>query len=515
MASIPLVALSVKNPEAPDLLQNYARVAALKNQQQESAYRQQQMQQAQQEAPLRLQALQQATARGEIEGQQAKLAFDQAQQDAEDQKRITAAMTNWDGKNPDDLISGLKTNGVSAKGIFGTQKTLLEGKAKAAEIAKNDSVTGKNHADTLIANGNAIGGALAPLVDPKTVPDAQLPQAVMQTAQDLASKGLLDPAHLQQVQQIANSGDPAAIRQQVDMFRKTNMTQTQLLEQAKAEETARHNQQVETETGRHNLREEGLSGARLAVERQNADTNRQRLGFETGTSKEGGDIIDAIGTGKIGLDRMGQLLSRNPGLVDQVVTRYPDFDTSKVGGYVKAVKDFTSTSPSSAGGMLNAGGTALGHLKELKELNTPASLIPGTAAHAAYENKVETLATELAKFYGDSTVSGISALKGTLNSKLPWQREAAINTQAQSMGSKFDSLEQSWQNAAPSKAYQQPMPGLSPKAIEARESLDPSFKARREQEQKAAAPAAKEGDTKMNSHGDKLVFKGGAWQLQG
>ena len=50
---------------------------------------------------------------------------------------------------------------------------------------------------------------------------------------------------------------------------------------------------------------------------------------------------------------------------------------------------------------------------------------------------------------------------------------------------KFDAYQQSWDNAAPSKAYEAPMPGISAKATEARAALDPRFKAA--QVSKAAA----------------------------
>jgi len=43
------------------------------------------------------------------------------------------------------------------------------------------------------------------------------------------------------------------------------------------------------------------------------------------------------------------------------------------------------------------------------------------------------------------------------------------------MGDKLDAYEQEWKNAAPSKAYQAPMPGISPQAKAARARLDPNY----------------------------------------
>lgn len=206
-----------------------------------------------------------------------------------------------------------------------------------------------------------------------------------------------------------------------------------------------------------------------------------------GTAPDGSNLVDSIGTGKITADRLAYLLAKNPQLVSGVVAKYPDFDSSKAAAYPSTYKDFTSSKSGTAGGALNAGGTALGHLKELSDLNTVASHIPGSPAYNRYMNKVDTVATELAKFYGDSTVPGIAAIKKTLTETLPGNRQAAIETQAQSMGDKFDAYQQTWDNAAPSKSYEAPMPGISRKAMEARAALDPRYKV-------PDAPQAQGGD---------------------
>jgi hypothetical protein len=177
---------------------------------------------------------------------------------------------------------------------------------------------------------------------------------------------------------------------------------------------------------------------------------------------------------------MAYLLARNPNLVTAVTAKYPNFDTSKAESYPATYKDFTSGKTSVA---LNSGATALVHLKELNDMNTVASHIYGTPAYNAYQNKVNTVAPELAKFYGDTTVPAIDALKSTLAANLPGGRQAAIATQAKSMGDKFDSYEQTWQNAAPSAEYEAPMPGISDKAKEARAALDPAYRAREVQTQ--------------------------------
>jgi hypothetical protein len=163
-------------------------------------------------------------------------------------------------------------------------------------------------------------------------------------------------------------------------------------------------------------------------------------------------------------------------LIAKVTAKYPDFDSSKAGSYPKEYDDYTSQKKGSAGFAINSGGTAFQHLNELLDLNTDASHIPGTPAYTRYKNKMDTVVSELGQFYGNTTIPGLQDFKDTLSSTLPGNREAAIRTQAKSMGDKMNSYEHGWLNAAPSEFYQAPLPGLSPDALRARTRLDPAFK---------------------------------------
>jgi len=182
--------------------------------------------------------------------------------------------------------------------------------------------------------------------------------------------------------------------------------------------------------------------------------------------------VDLIGQGRAQLATLSRMLSKNPQLLEAVTQKYPGFDGNKVQSYLKTYEDFTSGKTSTA---LNSGGVAFKHLQELRALNTVGSHVPGTPAYNAYQNKADTVATELAKFYGDSTVPGIAAIKSTLTSTLPGTRQAAISTQSKSMGDKMDQYEQQWKNAAPSAAYEAPLPGIGLEAKEARAALDPGY----------------------------------------
>jgi hypothetical protein len=212
------------------------------------------------------------------------------------------------------------------------------------------------------------------------------------------------------------------------------------------------------------------------AEGRKADAEAREADALAGTGGAGNGLIDLIGTGKLGNPYiLGRLSMKNPQILQQVAQKYPGFDLSKIGAYTKAYDEFVSTKTGSAGWALNAGETALQHLQQLIKLNTLKSHIYGTNDYTAYHNQLDTVAPELAKFYGDTTIPAIESIKRTLGSTLTGNRQAAIQTQGRSLGIKFDSYAQQWKNAAPSAAYEAQMPGLSENAIKALQTLDPQF----------------------------------------
>lgn len=184
-------------------------------------------------------------------------------------------------------------------------------------------------------------------------------------------------------------------------------------------------------------------------------------------------VVQQIGTGKMPLGRLAYIATRNPGLVEEVASAYPGFDGAKIEGYVKSVQDYTSGKTATA---LNAGATALKHMAELKALNTPESHILYTPAYTAYKNKLDTVVGELVRFYQmPNTNEARSGLANTLGAILPGNRDAAIDQQIASMADKFASFAQQWKNAAPSSAYEAPMPQIDDRAKADLLRLDPHF----------------------------------------
>ena len=216
-ANIPLPALDIQKPiPQPDPLEQYGKLM--------------QLQQMQTNAPLQTQNLQNQVQAGQQQNQI-------QQQQLADQKAMTSAMQQWDGKDLSALAPLVLKNGGSATAVMGLKQKQLEMQDKYSQIAASDATTGAKNLETMKGKNDMVAGALSPLIDPKQTPDQDLPQAVVSTAQDLVQKGLLDPQHAQTAAQIAQSGDPNQIRQQLTTLQKSYMAQSQIMDQAKAQST--------------------------------------------------------------------------------------------------------------------------------------------------------------------------------------------------------------------------------------------------------------------------------------
>jgi hypothetical protein len=88
------------------------------------------------------------------------LQIKQEQQNLTDQHAVTQAMLNWDGKDPNSLAMGVLRNGGSGQAVFGVTQKLLATKQAIGEIAKNDSITAQNNAETMAKQNDAYRGRL-------------------------------------------------------------------------------------------------------------------------------------------------------------------------------------------------------------------------------------------------------------------------------------------------------------------------------------------------------------------
>jgi hypothetical protein len=261
-----------------------------------------------------------------------------------------------------------------------------------------------------------------------------------------------------------------------------------------------------------------MESERLKIERARFEEEKSKnaMLYGTGSGQSGPDrmgLIDQIGQGKLSFNRLDQLLTKNPGLMADVVAKYPDFDSSKVKAYTKAYQDFTTGEESD---QVIAGGVAMQHLKQLKDINDANPIevrTPGTKAYNAYHNLLDTVTDELVTFYGEpKTNQVIESKKATLGALI--NRDAAIDEQAKAMGIRFDELEHKWKNAAPSKAYEAPLPGVSKEAQAARAALDPEYAKRAGAQNQPvdlgpAPPDKPEGSTGTLPDGTQVVVRGG------
>jgi len=238
-----------------------------------------------------------------------------------------------------------------------------------------------------------------------------------------------------------------------------------------ADQAEADRKQTETE---NQTRTSKAGAAESYAKADEAKAKATELNALSGEGAGGMSLVDGIGQGRMAGERLSYLMTKHPEIMEAVLQKYPDFDAAKLPAYAQAEKEFNSTK-SGAGYALNAGGTALTHLQNLVKLNTRKSHIFGTDDYTAYMNQLDTTAPELAKFYGDTTIPAIASIKKTLGATLPGNREAAIKTQAHSMVTKFGSYVQQWRNAAPSKAYEAKMPGISQDAMTALKALDPHY----------------------------------------
>ena len=160
------------------------------------------------------------------------------QQQIKDQQALTAAMHQWDGKDYDTLARGVLQNGGSANAALQLQQHALGLKKTYSDIAKNDAETGEKNLATMKGVNDYMVGQFQAI---NALPDDQIAGGLVNRAQQLAQtpgpngKPLIDPQHVQMAQQIAQSGDPATIRQALGLFSKEYMSQSQMMAQAKDE----------------------------------------------------------------------------------------------------------------------------------------------------------------------------------------------------------------------------------------------------------------------------------------
>lgn len=335
MASIPLVANTIKQPESP--LSNLSDLLHAKAQQQ-----------GLQTGALQQQALQQENAQRDLA--------------MKDQQAQTAALKAWDGKSMQDLPGLLLKHGGSATAVFGLKQKIVE---QQTALTKLDT-------DTLANQAKKNDFLLGSLQSATSGPDEGLPGRVNAAAADAVQKGYLDPQHAQSIQQMtAQTADPKALRQQLTVLEKSFMGQKEQFDQeAKSREVAATEQKNKIEADRFGASMPG--GALQPIEqREYSDfiaknpgkgptdfakwkaslVPRAQIDVQMGGGGKGGPLtdatIDALAAPGAKLKLSDVLPARAPlqvrqAAINQVQAKYPDFATSAYDIEKGVEKDFTS-----------------------------------------------------------------------------------------------------------------------------------------------------------------------------
>jgi hypothetical protein len=163
----------------------------------------------------------------ELKGE--KLKNQITQQQLSDQQAMTKSMTEWDGKNFEDLPGIVLKNGGSANAVFGLRKQLLDQKQALSKIAADDATTNSKNLETYKGKSDMIAGRLESLVDPTQVSDGSLTQEAHTVANGLAADGLIDSAHHDQLMAAIDAAkSPADLRTQIDHYAKMHMGASEL-----------------------------------------------------------------------------------------------------------------------------------------------------------------------------------------------------------------------------------------------------------------------------------------------
>jgi hypothetical protein len=489
MASIPLPALHVEAPQQPDTLGNFQKLLAIKNEQTMAPLRQQEAQQNIQAGALDVQA---------------------KQREADSSAAIMKAWSDSNGDLGKAYSLAAKSGKATPGDLTKLQQAHIQMQTQALDLLNKQGDRAIQEADLMAGAADAVKKAppeqraavyqqqiqslASQHVDISQIPPqypgdqqfatmslgvqshkAALEQAVKaaQTAKDTAQAGeaTAQTNKLNQEAQYGPTG-PAAEAKYRFILNKMKAGTATPEEQSYAKTFEASQTKTTTSSDSLGIKSVNTSGPSGTSMVRGGGGGVRTAG--TPAMTPGNSLVDEIGQGKMALNRLDTILTRRPELLQAVTAKYPDFDSSKVKSYAATYESFTHGADAK---QVNAGSVAIRHLQELDKLNNDhpvAVRTYGTDAYNRYHNLLDTVADELGTFYGEpKTNEAIASKKATLGAL--FNRSGAIQEQAKAMGVKFDEMEQKWSNAAPSKAYQAPMPGMSEKAKQARAALDPEY----------------------------------------
>ena len=145
------------------------------------------------ESPLKQFAEAQQIKSGMQQQQMTALQIQQEQQQLKDRAALTQAMTQWDGKNYQELPMLVLKSGGSGTAAMQMGQQVLAMRAKSSEIAKDDSITLQNQAETHQKNMDEARGTLLSI---NGLPMEQRQVAWDKEVTDAEGRGLIQPGQL-------------------------------------------------------------------------------------------------------------------------------------------------------------------------------------------------------------------------------------------------------------------------------------------------------------------------------
>lgn len=452
-----------------------------------------------------------------------------AEQDfiVKDRAAGTAAMKQWDGKDPNQIPDLIKANGGSLQAVMNAKAGVVKQQQDVANMTKAQLENNKSKNDYLL-------GKLQSATD-TSVPDGELAGSVMQATNDAIKDGYLDPQHAQEMQQIvAQFPNPADLRTHLAQYEKSMQSQSEQFAQAsktKENETAAVTAQARELVAKNTATNQEMQRQQAAT----AETERARHNQATETIAAGGgtagqvgglsdDALNAAadkynGSGGV-LPSMGMGsagAATRKAIINRAAERAPNADlTTNSAGFKVAGSPAQVAFFGSAKSLTDKGGTLdqlqsqsaklqNGKIPLFNKVSDYVSYQSGDPAMAGFMQTAIGAADDYAKVMGGGTGSDsarLSVLQSFSNAHNPAQMKAAIDAARGAVGSQIKS--RIGNNAVMQKMYNEgaaPAGGGQTAPQGAGLTHVPGGK----------ASGLTEGATGKGSDGKKYVVKGGVW----
>ena len=244
---------------------------------------------------------------------------------------------------------------------------------------------------------------------------------------------------------------------------------------------ASHQLSITPEPEKETYRKDIASEAdKASKQKQQADQTAQGDTDLTGEAyfnslpKDHQPLVRQIASGQMPLQSIQRILTKQPGLIEEVALYDPQFDGSKIKGYEKVVNDFNSGKTSN---QLVAINTLLPHLDTLlTNLNAGfGTTVPGISTLEQKAGNDQAVAVkiarqqatqELAAAYATGAVTDQQhkSFEEELNTSSPYELRKSIKDISELLESKLSALQDKWEEGAPSPRFKPKHPIVSPTA---------------------------------------------------